>query len=496
MKSFLGVVSIALVCLACQKETPGTDTAATDTTTTTPAATGVQYVPINPSVYVPQATIDGWINGTPINSAAISEHMWSLWGGLTADSGETLNGTPLPVWETWYDSTEVYASGTGSGSQPGANASVVAATQPRVRKAGPKRQFHLPHQFAKHGVLKTAGTSSDVTTLSFNRFNQEFRDHVWKNQYYNAQVLTTLNNSWPAGTPLQNRTIVTFPDPAMMLKPVFVLASGTQAGAVPYWNGSGTNATTNPENPTSDTWKQCVLGDPTGQATNSQPLVCNQGNAGETTMPAGSYQVVPISANPAQSAFYAIKLTQDEVDEINSLAVIDKQTDAQGNPIAWQAGDFALLVASHVSSREIDNWTWQTFWWSPSPSTLPSQPPNAMSAPPSIAKPWNQYVACSAYYMVTPPTDPNGAPLYCFNPYLETGLTGLFNEPKTATTTGVHSNCMSCHRAAAWNASDYADAFLLDPADAKWFTGFTKTDFAWSIPVVAHDAPFVPPPGE
>ena len=49
-----------------------------------------------------------------------------------------------------------------------------------------------------------------------------------------------------------------------------------------------------------------------------------------------------------------------------------------------------------------------------------------------------------------PVLDPNGQPLLCYNPYLETDLTGLFNKDQSQQATGVSSNCMTCHRAAAW----------------------------------------------
>ncbi|MGZ5431702.1 MAG: hypothetical protein ACXWH7_02145 [Thermoanaerobaculia bacterium] len=492
--------ALLLVCLACQRAEVATDTTGTTGTTDTtatqpPPQQQVQYVAINPQVYVPKATIDGWINANPIDTAAIAQHAWAIWGGMTADSGQTLNGTPLPVWETWYDSTEVYAAGAGSGPSPAAIAEKLKAAGPKERKANVKRLFHLPHQSLTHGKTGNAPDalgapgSSEAVVLTFNRFTQEFRDHVWANQYYDSNVLTNLNNSWTANTPTQDRTIKVFPDRAIMLKPVFVVVSGTQPTAVPYWNGTGTNATADPLNPTSDTWKQCVLADPTGKATNAQPLVCNQGNKGETTMPGGSYQVVPISATPSESGFYAIKMTQEEVDDMKALAQIDQLQGAQ-------AGDFALFVASHVSSREIDNWTWQTFWWSPTPATPPSAPPNALSPPATIAKPWNMYVGCTAYYMVTPPNAPSGQPLFCYNPYLETDLSGLQNKDMSQQATGVSSNCMTCHRAAAWPENQYAQAFLLRPDDPKWFAANTKTDFAWSMVNLAHTPPFVPAPGK
>ena len=51
------------------------------------------------------------------------------------------------------------------------------------------------------------------------------------------------------------------------------------------------------------------------------------------------------------------------------------------------AGDVAILVAMHVSTRETARWTWQTFWWTPTPEN-----PHAPSSP-NIAMLWSQYYA-------------------------------------------------------------------------------------------------------
>jgi hypothetical protein len=231
--------------------------------------------------------------------------------------------------------------------------------------------------------------------------------------------------------------------------------------------------------PAPDTWKQCVLADPTGKASNRNPLVCNQGNRGETTMAPGTYRIVRVSADPRASAFYALKLKQEEVDEIKALPSPERPLP----PI--EAGDFILFVASHVATRETENWTWQTFWWSPEPNRPPVAPPDVLSPPKFVSHPWNSFVSCTAYTMVTPPDDFNGTPRHCFNPYLETELFGLTDETQTKSATGVTSNCMTCHRAAAWPDNFVAEAFLLKPDNPRWFAGKTKTSFSWSM--VLHD---------
>lgn len=499
--SFLVVLALGL--LACQREQPATDTATATTTGTDTSATStapaaqqvISYTAINSSVFVPADTINGWINATPPDDAAISGHAWNVWGAMNVDSGQSYNGTPLPVWETWYDSTVVYKvdEGAPAAATDTAQGGDVVMAKAQKRKVSSQRRFHRPNQFFKGHTASTstvrAGaappTGNAGLLLTFNRFTQEMKDHVWTNSYWSKQTLNTLNGGWPASTPIAQRTIKPFPNTSIMTKPVFWIVSGTQPTMVPYWNGLGSNASTNTANPANPTWKQCVLADPTGQAKNDQDRICNEGQPGQTTMKAGTYQVVPVSAMPAQSGFYAFKLSQQEVDDLKQFA--DELGNSNVSTSQVAAGDFALLVAMHVSTREIDNWTWQTFWWQPNPSQLAADPPTAMSPPSSIPRPWNQYAACTAYYMVTPPGSPNGSPRLCYNPYLETDLTGLDNKDQTVTNgTGVQSNCMTCHRAAAWPTNQYAVAFELDPGNPKWFAGNTKVDFAWSMQNFAH----------
>ncbi|MBV9354239.1 MAG: hypothetical protein JO023_01805 [Chloroflexi bacterium] len=158
-----------------------------------------------------------------------------------------------------------------------------------------------------------------------------------------------------------------------------------------------------------------------------------------------------------------------------------------------QPGNIALLVAMHVTTKEIPNWTWQTFWW----AAVPDSPRYGADRPSEIPEPWSHYDMDAAYYMTAPATDPRGVPLVVFNPYLETNLEGCVpdgaNPPCPSgqiAWTGVHSNCMTCHRMAAWGGTGKSPPYWPDgaipPDDHQLFDGYTKTDFLWSIPVRAH----------
>ncbi|MFL6247774.1 MAG: hypothetical protein ACJ74H_17250, partial [Thermoanaerobaculia bacterium] len=308
----LGTLLAVIVLLATCKPAERTTSTDTSTTTATTTDTGaVAYVAIDPSVFVPADTINGWINARPIDQAAIDAHRWSLWQGMTASSGQTLNGTPLPVWETWYDTTTVFADAKVTTTT---HAAVKGSRLPDLTNIHEKRRFTRPVQSLKHGARKANGQPAG-TVLSFNRFTREMRDHIWKNHYYDSAVLTALNQKFDQdGTPIGQRSVLQFPTQSIALKPVFWIADAQTPTPMPYWNGTGANATSNQQLPTPDTWKQCVLLDPTGSATNQNPIPCNG-----ATIAGGQYQVVRISQDPAQSGLYAFKLTAAEAEELNTL---------------------------------------------------------------------------------------------------------------------------------------------------------------------------------
>ena len=103
-------------------------------------------------------------------------------------------------------------------------------------------------------------------------------------------------------------------------------------------------------------------------------------------------------------------------------------------------GDYALLVALHITTRELPNWIWSTFWW----HNRPSEGVFAADRPREVSGPWRNYLMDVAYDMDRP-RERDGSPKITFNPYLE----GLM--PR-----GSVSNCMTCHARAFWPPTDAA----------------------------------------
>ena len=410
---------------------------------------GLTYTPMPPAFkFQPAATINGWVKQN--DSKAMIQHGWDLWGGLTSMTSQMVDGKPMkfPIFETWVDESTIFPSPTTQ------TAVVPAAVAPGTKA----RKFSLPRQLPQ--VRTTAAALKTFMVVSV-KYTKEIYDHVQKNGYYKTATMEALNASWDKkGTPLADRVVLPFPTPSIMLKPTYQVVSGSAPTTLTYWTGPTDSS--NPSAPDPGSWNKKMLVVPPGVA-----------------KPAGSDPpLVGIDQ------FYSIKLNKEEAKAITSLG--------QGTA---NEGDYALLVAMHVSSREIDNWTWQTFWWSFDKPAIPkSQPP--------VAAPFDHYNIAVGYSFTTGPDSPEGLNVVCYNPYLEAEFSQK-TFPVTQGQLGIESNCMSCHRTAAWPPPSYVtdqQGFryftgngLIKPGDS-YFKGMTKVDFVWGFAVDVNSPAASPSP--
>ena len=56
-----------------------------------------------------------------------------------------------------------------------------------------------------------------------------------------------------------------------------------------------------------------------------------------------------------------------------------------------EVGDYIVLLGMHVTTKEIDDWTFQTFWWMPAPHVAPF----GHDRPASVRAPFDNYVRCA-----------------------------------------------------------------------------------------------------
>jgi len=129
-------------------------------------------------------------------------------------------------------------------------------------------------------------------------------------------------------------------------------------------------------------------------------------------------------------------------------------------------GDYMIFVGMHVTTKEIPNWVWATFWW----HDEPDRGPYAAQRPSSVLAPWRNYLMNVSYDM-NEPRETDGAPHIAFNPYLEGPLAG-----------GLKSNCMTCHIQATWKPIQPADTTpgAISPGDRR-FADRIRLDFMWTL---------------
>jgi hypothetical protein len=408
-------------------------------------------------------TIYEWIDA--MDDKKIRAHGWDIW-----ESINTMASDSLPIWENWFSGYELYWAPNS------------LVERDRIR------DFENPRQFFHASVFKKIKhISPNERATSFNRFSPSLAKFIDAQGYNTQDRLNAINDSFNSAKTIPvNRQIQTSKDSvdamSFALKPVFQFISGTEPTCLPYWAGVSAQTTTSFTNPSPGTWRQAVVIDPTGKLKpgSTYKMSCNGEEPKE-------WPVVSLMD------FYHFKVTQAMADSFSVFAATsgdDVGNNNQGDSTSVvdmvKAGNYALLMAMHVTGKEINVWTWQTFWWSPNPK----DPVTGADRPASIPSPWNNYNMNTAYYMVSPPGKlQGGTPLISFNPYLETNLVGTLKTEVGAkdsiTWYGDFSNCMSCHRMAAWQNSTYIPNGNIDPADPVLFSQNTKTDFLWSIPTRA-----------
>ena len=445
----------------------------------------------------PESTLMQWINQpSAAHARNIHRHGWGLWAALTTPSGQTEYGLAnAPVYLTWLTPDEVAALPADAA----ANATSAVAAAPRQMRLRVPRQFMRIPGFMEKLQARLAALSQsqdqsargvrDTSSFEMVGYDPSAAAFASKNQLFSKTALTKL---YQAG----NASIPAFPSTAVTVKPVYKLVSkanmipGTSLYVMPAWPGTPkpTPAMQGGGFP-EEAWPGCVYIDaknPGRSTAQSADASCSSPSAANT-FGLGDFIRIPVTA--ANAALFS------------SLA--QKQLKQPVEP-----GDTLILMAMHVTSREMTEWTWQTFFWTPAPAKppLPSSVAVAQARPAQLPWPAAHYAMSIGYQMVAPNQPVNGgksvgSPVTVYNPYLEAGFdssvfqpppplnVGIYNPKTKATfrgTLGIQSNCMTCHSGASVKMDSavkrigYATNFYI-PRNAPMFKGNLQTDFLWSI---------------
>ncbi|MBD8489305.1 hypothetical protein IFO69_11160 [Echinicola sp. CAU 1574] len=394
--------------------------------------------------------LNQWIH--EMDTSNIYLHGWGIWTGLTSLTSQKIPGDPrnLRVFETWMTPEEMIDS---------------IKNQPIQRSN--RANLKVPNQFTHFASKQKTVNDSIFESVSY---SPGASDYAIQNKIFMATTLYDMAKN-------QNREeIPFFPTNAITIKPVFKLlptSGGQTQFDIATWPGTIDSLAAFPEKE----WNNYVTVDVSGQ-----------GDGTNNTF--------------SLDDFIHFKLNDEDAYFLNQ-----EFSENTGNQFNAKPGDVAILVGMHVTSREITNWTWQTFWWTADPDNpaAPSSKAIADSRPDELKGAARHYAMAVAYYMVNP-NEPyegeniTGSPNYAFNPYLEAGFgPKVFDdaisfvdteEGKIDTYAGVRTNCMSCHRMATINPeglstssnskTPYVGNAYISRSDSL-FEGQLLLDFAWSI---------------
>jgi hypothetical protein len=443
-----------------------------------------------PGFHFPEdsTAIYGWMNDSKFpnnyDSASVYKHAWGVWAGLTANSGEVYQGDSLRIFETWLGISEIQDL-IVAGDTKGGCGGTVTKTE-RAPLEHPHQFGHGPGAVLKHALLR----KKDVDTIDVN-------PGFWVTVSYdpNAACYATNNsilkqsvmNKYAVNNGIGN--IPAFPTKSITVKPTYFVASATDSLVqIPAWSGPRDTAYS------FNIWPTVVYADLKNRQTPNKKLV-----------PAD-----PTDRNPAHIAAATCNLNDFIHFSVDAkMAKHMNQADStegmsgQGRAVA---GQVAILVAMHVTTKEIANWTWQTYYWTPDPSH-PDRPSSDLAASlmPDQLKGTTagHYAVVTAYAMVIPNqplvggTNKNVTPIYGYNPYLESGFDTSFNNgnlvfPNQLNSKfyfGSQTNCMTCHTLATptslmtvnGNTNDIYSTVQYISNNDSFFKNKVRLDFAWSI---------------
>ncbi len=424
--------------------------------------TGITF-PEYPSV------IYDWLKNE--DTSSIAQHTWGIWSGLTSKTDQVYGGDTLLLFETWMGAHEIREILESDGND--------ISTYP-YRKTS-RTPLSIPTQLS-HGVPLENDRGSESLSNSVDRkfqrlvtvcYSPPSAEFAINNRIFDPKVLLEYKpeNGEIGAMP-------SFPSNSINIKPTYftVANKGTDPIVLPIWPGP---PDTIAKITGWDTFWQYVFIDPTNsQPANKIPVLADSMDAtGETQKRA------TVNLNDF-IYFYA------------DSAMANQFNNEQGSD-SISPGDLAILVGMHVTTKEIQNWTWQTFFWAPDPQNPPF-PSSSFTAGHRLPKTQlssaaQHYAAVPVYNMVWPNQPINGgtntgvSPLIGYNPYLEAELNKftVYDSLNPKFIYGVRSNCMSCHSLAAYKfegQSDFrysGDQYI--SRNSSLFNGYVQLDFAWSV---------------
>jgi len=406
----------------------------------------------------PETTIDNWVYADPMMHDSMYYHSWGIWMGLTMQSGESLDGDPLRVFETWLDKGSIKEL---------IQKQMVNEKFKAIHVQRGRGELNIPRQ---HQHFGNDIPFDDARVVEFVKYSPEAVQYAVENKLF-------LGSTYRKYLQEGYEDLTGFPNTAITIKPVWYSLSESRKVAdnlyeVDVWPGPNQDSIDAGKGFSPSSWNNVVFV-----------------NTADNTVGNG------------QDTFTLKDFIHFKLDSIQAAGLREATKESPDASSDAKAGDYALLVGMHTTSKETKRWVWQSFWWSQTPDNpnFPSLQAIADARPGKLKNSDDaaaHYAMTVAYSAVEPAQPINGGEsvgksLYAYNPYLEAPFSKeVFAKPvmvgSQVNEVGMQSNCISCHMMANYGGHtvDGLPSYIPNayyPLDAKFFKGNLKLDFAWSL---------------
>ncbi|MEQ1601994.1 MAG: hypothetical protein HOP04_02655 [Methylophilaceae bacterium] len=497
--------------------------------------TNVPVVPLTDitpgkSTYRSVADIEQWKAAD--NRSAMKEHGWRLFAGLMrpvySENGETIR-----VYDTWHTLDEAV---------PPLNQKFIQFQNTQATSAS--KRSGIPQLTRSRAILRSLAPPSQQSPHDATRFTSALalpaeatqNDRALAESIVSDVKYSTEISKWIVDTLIE-------PDTSGKLVKQYKLKSILAGGAtaLPFNETRGTmikpayTIVKGKGATIIGRWKENIgVVNPVSINTILSPANANTRVAGERTWTQEAVIVAPgVSLTQTFYGRNGKKLPVVSVNDFHYFKISKAMADALKTGILSELmgpnisdikeGDYALLTSMHIATREVDDWTWQTFWWQPKDKQTSAD----LGIPPDLKsrflqkdwKPLSYFKIGVGYDYLTPAsraTHANEA-IISSNPYLE-GAFGLPDDlkavygakgkidgvnifirdaqdkaiaPYVHEGNGLKTNCMTCHKAAAYPADKlgnlptttqgrYPDYGKLTGTEDLFF-GRLQTHFMWGV---------------
>lgn len=427
----------------------------------------------------PRGAVPDWVRTR--NLARTRTHGWWLFAALNQQARTP--GGIAPLWRGWCTATQAYAAAGLEAASAPAKAAVGRSLGANrdSNNDGSSDPIQLPNKpvynvpgYLQRSKCYQGGTLVDGASFANNTdvmiagviYNAPAYNWIRSNGFY---LQSKLNPKVPPKG--QFGSIGQMPYGSVVLKPMMWPVPASGYSALPVWDGPTRDNGTYAGFENKALWPRAVA--VTAQAggparTDVSYLYNVQLKTGGTApVTYRQAQVVPVTQ------FYHYRPDLSTMEECDRALLDASASYAYNRP--FRQGDYLVLIAMHVMTKEQPNWTFQSTYW----SDRPNEGHEAANRPniPNAQGPWRNYKMASTYGIPASTRPPVWG--VAFNPYIELAA----DHP-------IQTNCMNCHHRAAWPAAnaDYLTDQAADPGKIgvlsptnPILSGLALTDSQWSL---------------